>query len=242
MPIHREPDLPVHTPSRSEESAVRRAPLEDDDAYELQDHEFTLEPEEPTIEARTPLDERTAPWSTMPPVPAWAATSRELLEADAEAPRNDAVFRDDEPTPAVELGSRGHLLALREELAHTARVAEEYRQQIERLGTALLETRRSAAATEAQLLRQNAELCGQVQGQAFLIAELSQSARSVPPVAAPSDDVQPVRVRRPPARRKPTPKPTAKARPSKPKAKAKAKRGSTTPKRKRAAPKRAKRS
>jgi predicted flap endonuclease-1-like 5' DNA nuclease len=183
MPIHGEPDLPDRTQSSSEESTVRRAPVEHEDAYELQDHEFTLEPEEPTIESRMPLDERTAPWSTMPPLPAWAATARELLEPAAVQARNDALFYDDQPTPAGDAVdcSLSALLALREELAHAT---HEHQRRIERLERALAETRDSAAAIEARLRRHNAELIGQVRGQAFLIADLRQSAQArLPPEA-----------------------------------------------------------
>jgi predicted flap endonuclease-1-like 5' DNA nuclease len=194
MPTHREPDLPGRARNSSEESAVRRAPLEHEDAYELQDHEFTLEPEEPTIQSATPLDERTAPWSTMPPLPPWADTARALLEPGASQARNDAVFYDDEPTHSGEPVdcSTSELVALREELSHA-------RQQIDLLERELAETRRSARAVEAQLERHNAELLGQVKGQAFVIAELQQCAppsaqiTAVLPALPQADDLQRIR-------------------------------------------------
>src|SRR5262245_25861774 len=79
MPITREPhSVDDHA---SEESAVRRAPLDQDDAYELADHEFTLVAEDAADDSRGwPYDEHTAPWSTLPPLPPWATKARALLE------------------------------------------------------------------------------------------------------------------------------------------------------------------
>ncbi|HKU38414.1 MAG TPA: hypothetical protein VJR89_09715 [Polyangiales bacterium] len=185
MPIPRESEPPGPAQASFEESAVRRAPQDlDDDAYELQDHEFTLEPEEPEVAAAPANagEEHTAPWSTLRPLPPWATTARELLERDP-AP-SDAIAYDDEPTPA-EL-SASEALALRAELAHATRLVSEQRRELERLERGLSELRGALAAAHAELAHER----GRAAGQALLIAELG-SQRDVPravqlPAAAPS--------------------------------------------------------
>lgn len=101
MPMNREsqPSDP-----HEETSAVRRSPLDsEDDAHELQEHEFTLEPED---DGAGPFDEHTAPWGTLPlpPLPPWATTARALLEPPTLPGQAAGVFYDEHPTPAAEPG------------------------------------------------------------------------------------------------------------------------------------------
>jgi predicted flap endonuclease-1-like 5' DNA nuclease len=169
MPITREPQS-IDDPG-SEESAVRRTPLDQDDAYELQDHEFTLVADEPVEKHGWPYDEHTAPWSTLPPLPAWAANARALLEP----PTLPRPLNDETPTLVEEASgafSATALRALREELAQSAREAHAQQEQIEQLQRSLASAVAARAEAELKGGQTTAELLGRVSGQAARIREL----------------------------------------------------------------------
>ncbi len=184
MPINREPQ--PSSDRASEASTVRRAPHEHEDAHELQEHEFTLEPEEATPSAggsTASFDEHTVPWGTLPlpPLPPWATTARALLEPPTIPLTNQGgVFYDDQPTPAVETIARSGsaFLALHEELAHAQREAREQTLQIQRLERTQVEAKRALAELRAELARARAEHEGHTRGQAFRIAELEGDLQS----------------------------------------------------------------
>lgn len=176
MPITREPQsIDDHG---SEESAVRRAPLDQDDAYELQDHEFTLVAEEPVEKHGWPFDEHTAPWSTLPPLPAWATKARALLEP----PTLPRPLNDETPTLVEDAGgtfSATALRALREELAQSAREAHARQEHIEQLERSLASAVAARAEAELRSGQATSELLGRVSGQAARIRELESALENV---------------------------------------------------------------
>jgi predicted flap endonuclease-1-like 5' DNA nuclease len=175
MPINREPEsIDDHG---TEESAVRRTPLDQEEAYELQDHEFTLVAEEP-VESGWPFDEHTAPWSTLPPLPAWATKARALLEP----PTLPRPLNDETPTLVEDDGthfSATALRALREELAQSAREAHARQEHIEQLERTLANAVQARAEAELKRGMATAELLGRVQGQAARIRELEETVREL---------------------------------------------------------------
>lgn len=176
MPITRESQSVED--QRSEQSAVRRTPLEQDDAYELQDHEFTLVAEEPAEAHGWPFDEHTAPWSTLPPLPAWATKARALLEP----PTLPRPLNDETPT-LVEEASRSFsataMRALREELAQSLQDAAARQERIEQLERALASAVAARAELELKSSQASSELQVRVQGQSARIRELEDALRDV---------------------------------------------------------------
>lgn len=163
---------------------MQRSVLEHDDVCELQEHEFTLEPDEPLDPPTPSVPLPTRRW--LPPLPKWAARSRALLERWA-ARETDDVMIDDEPTPvmpAVEC-SVTELRALRQELAWVTRELYARELRVEQLASAL-DAAHTAALAEAQkaaelAARQAASttaLRGELLGQAHLIDELESALRT----------------------------------------------------------------
>ena len=132
-------------------------PAEDDDVHELQDHEFTLEVEDATIEMQSsaPPSARSVP--PQPPLPRWAAASRALLDGWQKLldVNGQATIEIPPPGAAPAAGSgKPSEQTLREKLAQLAlqvHAREVYCREIER------------ALVSAS---------GRVRGQAFRIAEL----------------------------------------------------------------------
>lgn len=148
---------------------MRRTPLEQDDAYELQDHEFTLEADEVDSAEREspwPFDELTAPWSTLPPLPAWASKARALLEAPITPAIKTRVFYDDTPTPVHETVecSISELRAIREEAAAAKQESQERLERIELLERALEDASRTLADAAHDHAVASSELVGRVNG------------------------------------------------------------------------------
>jgi predicted flap endonuclease-1-like 5' DNA nuclease/chromosome segregation ATPase len=175
MPINREREFVED--HLSEESRVRRAPLDNDDAHELADHEFTLVTDDAVDESRGwPYDEHTAPWSTLPPLPAWATKARALLEP----PTLPRPLNDETPT-LVEEGdhvSASGMRALRAEITSLLREAHARNEHIEQLERALAKAVQARA--EAELGgNQTAALQGRVQGQAQRMLELEEELRAL---------------------------------------------------------------
>jgi predicted flap endonuclease-1-like 5' DNA nuclease len=176
MPINRE--LESIDDHGTEESAVRRTPLDQEEAYELQDHEFTLVAEEPVEKSGWPFDEHTAPWSTLPPLPAWATKARALLEP----PTLPRPLNDETPTLVEDDGSHFSataLRALREELAQSARDAHSRQEHIDQLERSLASAVQARADAELKRGVATAELLGRVQGQALRIRELEAAVRDL---------------------------------------------------------------
>lgn len=181
MPINREPQSIDER--GTEESAVRRTPLDQEDAYELQDHEFTLVAEEPVEKSGWPFDEHTAPWSTLPPLPAWATKARALLEP----PTLPRPLNEETPTLVEDDGthfSATALRALREELAQSAREARAWQEHIEQLERSLASAVQARADAELKHGLATAVLRGRVQGQAARIRELEAAVRELQVVRA----------------------------------------------------------
>lgn len=176
MPINREPEsIDSHAP---EESAVRRAPLDQDDAYELADHEFTLVAEDAADDSRGwPYDEHTAPWSTLPPLPAWATKARALLEP----PTLPRPLNDETPT-LVEEGdhvSATALRALRTEIGQLLSDADARSEQIDQLERSLASAVQARAESELKNRAQATELSDRAQVQALRIVELEDELRDL---------------------------------------------------------------
>ena len=203
MAINREPESIEER--AVEDSAVRRTPVDLDDAYELQDHEFTLEPEDPPSEASWPSDEHTAPWSTLPPLPAWASHARALLEPPT-VPASTHAHYDDMPTPVhqeIIPCSPGELRALREELAASAREANALQAHAEDLERSLDRATRALADAERRREDEGAAQAGRIDGQAFRIADLEASVRELQAaLSARSDDAGPRAAAARPARKR----------------------------------------
>jgi hypothetical protein len=200
-------DRRAHEADAQDESQVQRAPLDVDDVCELQEHEFTLEPDDPHLDALdppTPVVELPGRrW--FPPLPKWAARSRALLERWASRDV-DAAMTDDEPTPVAESVecSVTELRALRQELAWVTRElyarelrVEQLAKALEQAQQALAEARHAAlieapqpalieapqvASLEAALVSDGADsvaaLRGELSGQAHRLVELEAALRA----------------------------------------------------------------
>jgi predicted flap endonuclease-1-like 5' DNA nuclease len=140
------------------------ASLEHEDAYELQDHEFILEPDE-TLAAPHAHAQSTTPVlpPRLPPLPRWAAASRALLNGFLGTADDDALSTLEVApalaalSPAVELDSERGARKKLARLLVLMQAREVYVHEVERA---------LAAAN------------GRARGQTFRIAELSLELRA----------------------------------------------------------------
>lgn len=152
-------------------------PIELEDAYELQEHEFTLDPEP---DAPTPLRARMRA-TPPPPPPATNATnatnatkSATHLDAEPSAQRGRSASGVFElvSVPASEIVST--LKAEVARLQAQMRARDAYLKELER---ALDERTRQLAAAGLGSLEDVARLFGKIRGQAFRVAELELELR-----------------------------------------------------------------
>ncbi|MEY4575775.1 MAG: hypothetical protein RL701_478 [Pseudomonadota bacterium] len=196
MPTPRDPEASADADSTPVATRSLERERELDDAYELADHEFTidveLEAEFGDSEEGTQgwSDEHTARWSTTPkPLPAWATTARALLEEPPPLPAARAAAASrvdpdavDNPTRRASLVTCSivELRSLRDELAHAQREARERRVALDLSELAVRDARAELLARDRQLALYTAEQIGRLRGQAFRNAELEtelQAAR-----------------------------------------------------------------
>jgi predicted flap endonuclease-1-like 5' DNA nuclease len=163
-------EQPHRTATPAAPDDAPRAALDAEEIYELEDHEFMLEADEPTLEMPPPAAdditlEMPAATPRVPPLPAvfkpqlprWAAASRALLDGWREPVAEDAqrtieiqLFA----APERPLDAESAELSAREQLASIA-------QQVSARDVYLLEVERALAAAN-----------GRARGHAFRIAEL----------------------------------------------------------------------
>ena len=159
---------------------------ESEDAFELEEHEFTLDPEDAALAAVSPGPQRRAATPPPPPparrVPAAqatdvtgprAASGSSAWSSAALGPRarhGSGVFSRPEPSGADALNAE--LARLRAQL----RARDAYLAELER---ALDERTRQLSLAGIQTMNDVARMLGQLRGQAFRVAELESELRNV---------------------------------------------------------------
>jgi predicted flap endonuclease-1-like 5' DNA nuclease len=171
-------------------------PIELDDAYELQEHEFTLDPES---DAPAPL--RVRKRATPPPPPRRATDTYAAPPAQRGRSASGVFELVSAPAPAP---AREVLTTLKGEVARLQaqmRARDAYLKELER---ALDERTRQLAAAGLGSLEDVARLFGKIRGQAFRVAELelevrrlqglvAQQQRRAARVATSGDDLRRIR-------------------------------------------------
>jgi len=144
-----------------EHTPVEGSPLDTDEVYELQDHEFMLEADDATSEVppALPSTPPPVPVPIKPSMPRWAAASRALLDSWREPLGEDAQRTIEIPLFALQaalarIGVEPAELSAREQLAAVA-------QQTDAREAYLAEVEHALAAA-----------AGRARGHAFRIAEL----------------------------------------------------------------------
>ena len=147
-------------------------PIELEDAYELQEHEFTLDPEP---DAPVPLRARMRGTPPPPPRATTRATDTDA-EPSAQRGRNASGVFELVPAPASE-AAREVVTTLKAEVARLQaqmRARDAYLKELER---ALDERTRQLSAAGLGSLEDVARLFGKIRGQAFRVAELELELR-----------------------------------------------------------------
>lgn len=145
-------------------------PIELEDAYELQEHEFTLDPEQ---DAPTPLRARMR--ATPPPPP----VTKSATEPSAHRGRSASGVFELVTVPASEVV--GTLKAEVARLQAQMRARDAYLKELE---SALDERTRQLAAAGLGSLEDVARLFGKIRGQAFRVAELELELRRLQGIVA----------------------------------------------------------
>ena len=157
--------------SVSSQGNVADAVLDLEDACELQEHEFTFDPDDAGVTGAHPVA-RPRPATPPPPPPVRRAPTAQLRAAESGAPdtrprHGSGVFnRPDAHTEGAEVAR------LRAQL----RARDAYLVELER---ALDERTRQLSQAGIQSIDDVARMLGQLRGQAFRIAELESELRNV---------------------------------------------------------------